>query len=111
MTFNAVTKNNNLKEWNSKIAESNKFRIGPKDTAFSSSGSRYEYIRILNNGFNTLPTFRDVSFTDLFNPENGYANFQTLLNMVPVPSDHEGFYINDIRKAHLKSAFLSSPAK
>jgi hypothetical protein len=106
-----VIKHNNINDWNFKITESKKFMIGHKDSAFSSKKSRFDYIRILCNAFDVLPTFRDVSFDDLFNPQNGYANFQTLLNMVPIPSDHEGFYINDKKKLHLKSAFLSSPTK
>ncbi len=85
-----VSKNNNLNDWNAKITESNKFRIGFKDSVFSSIKSRNNYVRILINGFNTIPMFHDVSFEDLFNPVNGYANFQTLLNTVPVPSDHDG---------------------
>ena len=88
-----VSKNNNLNNWNAKITESNKFKIGFKDSAFSSLKSGNAYIRLLINGFNTIPMFNDVSFEDLFSPVNGYANnFQTT---VPVPSDHDGFYIND----------------
>lgn len=100
-----VVKNNNQKTWSSKIEESGKFRIG-RDSAFTTTG-RYAYIRLLINGFNTHPQFADVSFEELFNPLNGYANFQTLLNIVQVPVDLEGFYLNDQRKAHLHSPFLS----
>ena len=106
-----VSKNNSLTDWNVKITESNKFKIGFKDSGFSSLKSRNAYIRILINGFNTIPTFKDVSFEDLFSPVNGYANFQTLLNMVPVPSDHDGFYIKDKKKIHITSTFLSYRAK
>jgi len=106
-----VSKNSNLATWSNKITESGKFKIGIKDNAFSSVSSRNAYIRLLMNGFNTLPEFKTVSFEELFTPTNGYANFQTLLNMVQVPVDHDGFYINDKKKTHLKSTFLSSPAK
>ena len=93
--------------WDAKITESGKFKIGYKDNAFCSKRSRNEYIRLLNNGFST---FKDVSFQQHFDPLNGYANFQTLLNMVQVPIDHIGFYKNDQKKLHLSSQFLSSPA-
>jgi hypothetical protein len=63
------------------------------------------------NGFVTLPEFKTVSFEQLFDPTNGYANFQSLLNTVQVPKDHDGFYIKDSRKLHLFSPYLSSPEK
>ena len=103
-------KSEKLSDWDTKITESGKFKIG-SNNAFSSKASRNAYIRLLMNGFNTLPNFKDISFEELFSPINGYANFQTLLNVVPVPIDHDGFYINDKKKLHLKSTFLSSPAK
>ena len=106
-----VVKKAGLNEWDVKITESGKFKIGHRDSAFSSKRSRNEYVRLLMNGFSTLPEFKDVSFQQLFDPLNGYANFQTLLNMVQVPSDHVGFYKNDQRKLHLTSQFLSSPAE
>ena len=93
-----VSKNNNLTSWNTKITESNKFKIG-KENAFSSLQSCNAYVRLLIKGFNTLPTFAAVSFEELFEPVNGYANFRTLLNTVPVPIDHDGFYINDKRSS------------
>ena len=102
-------KNNNVKDWSSKIDETGKFKIGWKDNAFNSVGSRYAYIRILINGFNTLPDFASLSFDDLFLPINSYANFQSLLNAVPVPNDHAGFYLTDVKKTHLQSRFLSTP--
>ena len=40
---------------------------------------------------------------------NGYANFQSLLNAVPVPNDHQGFYLTDKKKIQLQSHFLSTP--
>ena len=104
-------KMNSMNVWNNFVTESGKFKIGPKESAFSSIKSRFAYIRLLINGFNTLPEFADVSWDELKDPTNGYANFQTLLNMVQVPVDHDGFYINDKKKTHLKSTFLSSPAK
>jgi hypothetical protein len=97
--------------WDAKITESGKFKIGAKDNAFSSRKSRNDYIRLLMNGFLTLPEFKNVSFVELFDPTNGYANFQTLLNIIQVPKDHDGFYLNDSRKGHLFSPFLSSPVK
>ena len=102
-------KNNNLKDWSAKIDETGKFKIGLKDNAFSSNGSRYAYIRLLIKGFNTLPEYVSLSFEDLFHPLNGYANFQSLLNTVPVPNDHEGFYLTDKKKIHLSSQYLSTP--
>jgi hypothetical protein len=96
--------------WDQKVTESGKFKIGSKDSAFSKKG-RNNYIRLLMNGFITLPEFKTVSFEQLFDPTNGYANFQSLLNIIQVPQDHEGFYLNDSRKIHLFSPFLSSPAK
>ena len=101
----SVVKNNNLRDWSAKIEESGKFRIG-RESAFNASG-RWEYIRILVNGFNTHPDFVAVSFVQLFNPLNGYANFQSLLNTIQVPSDLPGFYLNDARKQHLHSPYLS----
>lgn len=106
-----AVKNVSFTDWDNKVSESGKFKIGTKDNAFSSKQSRNAYIRILMNGFQTLPEFQNVSFQQLFDPTNGYANFQTLLNRVQVPKDHEGFYKNDARKIHLSSPFLSSPAK
>jgi hypothetical protein len=103
-----VDKNATFTEWDTRITESKKFMVGSK-SAFNSKTSRNLYIRLLINGFLALTEFKDVSFQELFNPINGYANFQTLLNMVPVPHDHEGFYINDAKKKHLTSPFLSSP--
>lgn len=103
-----VDKNLNFADWDKKITESGKFMVGPK-TAFNSKPSRNKYIRLLMNGFIALPEFEDVSFDKLFDPLHGYANFQTLLNMVPVPADHEGFYKRDSKKAHLTSSFLTSP--
>ena len=90
--FTPVFKNNNTKAWSNKIDETGKFKIGPKDNAFNSIASRYAYIRILINAFNTLPEYSSLSFEDLFNPINGYANFQSLLNKVQVPIDHDGLY-------------------
>jgi hypothetical protein len=104
-----VFRNTNLKDWSNKIEESRKFKIGSNNNAFSSAASRFEYIRILINGFITLPVFAAMTFEELFNPENGYGNFQSLLNMVPVPCNHAGFYLNEAKKAHLQSKFLSSP--
>ncbi len=106
-----ATKTVSLSAWDAKISESGKFKIGTKDSAFSSKKSRNDYIRLLINGFITLPEFKNVSFEQLFDPTNGYANFQSLLNIVQVPKDHVGFYINDTRKIHLFSPYLSSPAK
>ena len=97
--------------WDGKITESLKFKIGTKDNAFSSRKASNDYIRLLMNGFLTLPEFKDLTFVDLFDPTNGYANFQSLLNIIQVPIDHEGFYLNDSRKGHLFSPFLSSPVK
>ena len=97
-----------LGDWDTNITQSGKFKIGSAN-AFSSKGSRNVYIRLLMNGFNTLPEFKNVTFKELFNPENNYANFQYLLNKVPVPADHDGFYLNDIKKKHLKSNSLRSP--
>ena len=102
-------RNNVVKDWSAKIEETGKFKIGVKDNAFSSIASRYAYIRILMNGFNALPQYAAVSYTDLFNPINCYANFQSLLNTVQVPADHEGFYLTNQKKAHLQSQFLSTP--
>ncbi len=107
--FTPVFKNNSSKAWSNKIDETGKFRIGAKENAFSSIGSRYAYIKILMNAFNTLPEYSSLSFDELFNPINGYANFQSLLNKVQVPSDHEGFYLNEKKKGHLQSQFLSTP--
>ena len=104
-----VFKNTNIKDWSFKIDESRKFKIGSNSNAFSSASSRYEYIRILINGFITLPVFAAMTFDELFDPLNGYGNFQSLLNMVPVPRNHTGFYLNEVKKAHLQSKFLSSP--
>lgn len=104
-----VFKNTNKKEWSNKIEESRKFKIGSNNNAFSSAASRYEYIEILINGFLTLPEFATMTFEELFNPLNGYGNFQSLLNMVPVPCNHTGFYLNVAKKAHLQSRYLSSP--
>ena len=106
-----AAKNVGIAAWDAKVTESGKFKIGTKDSAFSSKKSRNNYIRLLMNGFYTLPEFKNVSFEQFFNPINGYANFQTLLNKVQVPNDHEGFYLNDSKKFHLISPFLSSPAK
>jgi hypothetical protein len=103
-----VEKNATFTEWDTRITESKKFMAGSK-SAFNSKTSRNKYIRLLINGFLALSEFKDVSFEELFNPINGYAHFQALLNMVPVPHDHEGFYINDAKKKHLTSPFLSSP--
>ena len=64
---------------------------------------------ILINGFITLPEFASMTFEEIFDPLNGYGNFQSLLNTVPVPSNHAGFYLNKAKKAHLQSKFLSSP--
>jgi hypothetical protein len=97
-----------LAAWDAKITLSEKFKIGSVN-AFSSKGSRNAYIRLLMNGFNTLPEFSNVTFEELFNSDNSYANFQFLLNKVPVPADHDGFYLNDNKKKHLKSASLKSP--
>ncbi len=97
------------KVWSSKIEETGKFKIGPNDSAFNSIGSRYAYIKILIDAFTVSPDFAGVSFEELFNPVNSYGNFQHLLNSFPVPSDHEGFYVNDDRKKHLLSSYLSSP--
>ena len=102
-------RNNKIKDWSAKIEETGKFKIGLKDNAFSSNASRYAYIRILINGFNTLPQYAAMSYAELFNPINGYANFQSLLNKVQVPADHEGFYLTIQKKAHLQSQFLSTP--
>ena len=104
-----VFKNTILKDWSNKIEESRKFKIGSNNNAFSSAASRFEYIRILINGFITLPEFAQMTFEELFDPLNGYGNFQSLLNMVPVPCNHAGFYLNEAKKAHLQSKFLSSP--
>jgi hypothetical protein len=108
-TVSIPFKNNNVKDWSSKIDETGKFKIGLKENAFSSIASRYAYIRILINGFNTLPEYASLSFDDLFLPLNSYANFQSLLNAVPVPNDHQGFYLTDKKKIHLQSQFLSTP--
>jgi hypothetical protein len=104
-------KNASFNAWDAKVTESGKFKIGTKDSAFSSKKSRNNYIRLLMNGFLALPEFQNVSFNQLFDPLNGYANFQTLLNRVQVPNDHVGFYLNDNKKLHLISPFLSSPEK
>ena len=97
-----------LPAWDAKITQTGKFKIGNVN-AFSSKGSRNVYIRLLMNGFNTLPEMKNVTFEELFNPENNYANFQFLLNKVPVPADHDGFYLNDNKKKHLKLVSLKSP--
>ena len=104
-----AVKNIGIAAWDAKVTESGKFKIGSKDSAFSSKKSRNDYIRLLMNGFITLPEFKNVSFEQLFDPMNGYANFQTLLNKVQVPNDHEGFYLHDSKKGHLFSPYLSSP--
>ena len=104
-------KNVSFKDWDSKVTESGKFKIGTNTSAFGSKKSRNDYIRLLMHGFITLPEFQNVSFNQLFDPLNGYANFQSLLNKVQVPSDHDGFYLKDSKKFHLISPFLSSPAK
>ena len=105
-----VVKHVSFTTWDAKITESGKFKIGT-NRAFSTKKSRNDYIRLLINGFLTLPEFENVSFNQLFDPLNGYANFQSLLNKVQVPIDHVGFYLNDIKKSHLISPFLSSPEK
>ena len=92
-----------------KIEESGKFKIG-RESAFNTTG-RWTYIRYLIDGFNTHPAFTNVSFEVLFDPLNGYANFQTLLNLFPVPCDLLGFYLNDMRKAHLQSQHLTPETK
>ena len=106
-----AVKNVSFNTWDAKVTESGKFKIGTKDSAFSSKKSRNNYIHLLMNGFYTLPEFQNVSFNQLFDPLNGYANFQTLLNRVQVPNDHEGFYLNDVKKFHLISPFLLTPEK
>ena len=104
-----AVKNVSFNDWDSKITESGKFKIGANTSAFGSKKSRNNYIRLLMNGFYTLPEFQNVSFETLFDPLNGYANFQTLLNKVQVPNDHVGFYLNDNKKSHMVSPFLSTP--
>jgi hypothetical protein len=106
-----VVKHVSFTTWDAKITESGKFMIGTNKSAFGSKKSRNDYIRLLINGFLTLPEFANVSFNQLFDPLNGYANFQSLLNKVQVPIDHVGFYLNDTKKSHLISPFLSSPEK
>jgi hypothetical protein len=107
-TTHVVKKNDKVMEWSAMIEDTSKFKIG-KISAFSSNGSRYAYIRLLINCFYLHPDFANWSFKEnLFNPENGYANFQHLLNTCPVPVDHDGFYKKDIKKAHLQSRFLQS---
>jgi hypothetical protein len=103
-----VNKNNNFIDWDKKITESGKFKIGANTSAFSKKG-RNDYIRLLINGFYTLSEFKNVSFEELFNPLNGFANFQSLLNAVPVPIDHNGFYLTDSKKKYMVSPFLSTP--
>ena len=98
-----------VKVWSAKIEETGKFKIGKTDNAFNGMGPRYAYIDILKKGFSISPDFAGMSFEELFNPINSYGNFQHLLNMFPVPADHEGFYQNDSRKSHLQSQFLTSP--
>ena len=100
-------KNNNKKDWSAKIEETGKFKIGTS-SAFTAK-ARWDYIQMLINGFNSHPSFLAVSFIQLFDPLNGYANFQSLLNTIQVPSDLDGFYLNDARKQHLQSLYLSSP--
>ena len=97
-----------LAAWDAKITQTGKFKIGSAN-AFNAKASRNVYIRLLMNGFMTLPEMKNVTFEELFDPENNYANFQFLLNKVPVPADHDGFYLNDIKKKHLKSTSLKSP--
>ena len=103
-----VNKHATFTEWDRCITESKKFMVGSK-SAFNGKASRNKYIRLLQHGFYTLDEFKETSFQQLFDTTHGYANFQTLLNMVPVPLDHEGFYINDAKKKHLTSYFLSLP--
>ncbi len=69
--FTPVFKNNKIKARSNKIDETGKFKIGSKDNAFNSIASRYDYIRILMNAFNTLPEYSSLSFEDLFDPING----------------------------------------
>ncbi len=99
-----------VKVWSAKIEETGKFKIGRAENAFNGIGSRYAYIDILKKGFSIAPEFAGMSFEELFDPINSYGNFQHLLNLFPVPADHEGFYQNDNRKIHLQSLFLSSPS-
>jgi hypothetical protein len=98
-----------VKEWSAKITPTHKFDVGPY-SAFAPGPSRYAYIRLLIKCFYSHPDFVNWTFENqLFDPTNGYANFQHLLNKCPVPSDLVGFYKNDMRKSHLVSNFLSSP--
>ena len=103
-----VVKTPGVKEWSVKIEATGKFKIGTRDTAFTLP-ARYNYIRRLMDYFTVSPDFAGVTLEQLFDPMNSYGNFQHLLNMCPVPSDFEGFYLNDERKNHLQSQFLTSP--
>jgi len=101
-------KHNKVLDWSKFIDTTRKFKIG-EGNAFSSAKSRYEYIRILINYFTTNPSYANISFEKLFDPENGYAIFQSLLNACPVPADHEGFYLHDAKKKDFVSPYLTSP--
>ena len=57
MEVTPMVKNVGFATWDTKITESGKFKIGTKDSAFSSKKSRNNYIRLLMNGFYTLPEF------------------------------------------------------